>query len=165
MQEASLTTLAAFDWRDALGPILIGVGLLAGGVILGAWAWRRARAARGDATSPPKGPAQRDEIEGVTRDVEELAQRLAAELDRRADRIERLIAAADQRIAALDRPRTPLAPPASRTEPPHDAAPVQSLVFQLADEGLPIVEIARRVQHPTGQVELMLALRRGKIGL
>lgn len=40
---------------------------------------------------------------------------------------------------------------------PADA--VQRQIFALADEGLGPVEIARRVNQPTGQIELMLALR------
>lgn len=37
--------------------------------------------------------------------------------------------------------------------------PMQRQVFALADQGMPALEIARRVGQPTGQVELMLALR------
>jgi hypothetical protein len=38
--------------------------------------------------------------------------------------------------------------------------PLHRKVYDLADQGLTPVDIARRIEKPTGQVELILALRR-----
>lgn len=128
-------------------------------------------------------------LDAVVRDTEELAERLAAAMDGRAARLEQLIRDADERIRRLDQARigaeqrlieprpspgqgttsawnaAPLAAAASSARAPlgsleaDQADPVQRQVFALADEGLHAVEIARRLGQPTGQVELMLALR------
>lgn len=138
---------------SSLAPLLMGVGGLLLGVVLLGWGWRRAGGAARQA------PADPDDSAGVVRDARELTLRLASELDRRAASLEALIARADERLAALERAvrASPDLPP---SEPSAD--PASRRVYDLADQGLPIVEIARRVDRPTGQVELILALRRGR---
>lgn len=49
-----------------------------------------------------RGGADAAELASVARDVEELAERLAARMDERAERLERLIEMADERIAQLE---------------------------------------------------------------
>lgn len=103
-------------------------------------------------------------------DAEELTRRLAAILDNKAARIEVLIEHADQRLAALAEaeaktaaqpspaqcdPPTPPEPPA-----PLSLDPLHRRVYDLADKGISPVEIARQIDRPTGQIELILALRR-----
>jgi hypothetical protein len=66
--------------------------------------------------------------------------------------------------------------PSSMVEPTHGAMgggagqggsgpiggdPMAREIYQLSDQGLPPVEIARRLGQHTGKVELILALRRG----
>lgn len=127
----------------------------------------------------PAGHGGRETLDTVLEDAEELAQRLAASLDARAERLESLIREADDRLRRLEaagrrmesdvvmvEPRGGPAPAATPAPRPavgsldaegHD--PLQAQVFALADQGHAPVEIARRIGQPTGQVELMLALR------
>lgn len=117
------------------------------------------------------------------RDMEELAERLSAQLDAKADRLERLIARAETRIvelqaglAAARSPSTQVEPkPEPRAEgraaarapvPPEPAGPPQhARVLELADRGLSAVEIARTLEMPTGQVQLILNLRKAPSAL
>ncbi len=94
----------------------------------------------------------------ATHEVEDVVRDLIAELDQRADRLERLIEEADRRIEAMT--RRYVEPGPAITEPARrDADPMTRRIHLLADEGLPTVEIARRLEQPTGKVELILALR------
>jgi len=105
-----------------------------------------------------------DSLDEVKADVQELAQRLASQLDNKAERLEQLIRDADERIARMSGaqgdgqargPDTPLrVPEAPRTDP------TRLRIYELADQGLSPVEIARKLDQPTGQIELVLSLRR-----
>ena len=129
---------------------------------------------------PPSTPgfgstATNDRLDRLMTDAEELTRRLAAILDNKAARIEILLEQADERLRALEaatsaehqpppasHPTAPLAltePPAA--DPPAGAVdPLHRKVYDLADQGLSPVEIARQIDRPTGQIELILALRR-----
>lgn len=132
-----------------LAAIALGLGLLG---------WQAVRG---------RGP-KRDELPAgdVTGDARELMDRLAVELDARAERLERLIARADDRIRSLESRtpgRTAQAAPAPAVEPkprPAEVAPGHREVHELADRGLSPVQIAQRTGRPTGEVELVLSLRR-----
>ncbi len=133
--------------------------------------------------------SDRQSIDTVMADATELTQRLAAQLENKAVRLETLIAEADDRLRRLEQagvaapsPTRPadnpsdLPPPVTgrstapprRTPPPSTPAPDDAeptppghaRVFELADQGMTPVQIAREVNQPTGQVELILALRR-----
>ena len=114
---------------------------------------------------PPRlSPADRRALEDLMADAEELTGRLAANLDAKAARLERLIAQADERLnrledraAAESRPR-PERRPGLTTD---DTDPLNRRVYDLADRGLPPVEIAKQLSQQVGQVELILNLRRG----
>lgn len=137
-------------------------------------------------------------------DAEQLARRLAATMDNKADRIDLLIQEADRKLeqlnqalaqvvrntpvstterpvrpvrsidpALMDRARVeqdraerhPVPAPAAEREPAHDASqapsdPVHRRVWALADDGMPPIEIARSLNQPVGQVELILNLRK-----
>lgn len=121
---------------------------------------------RGDA-------AARAAIDGFSADAEELTRRLGAILDNKAARLELLIEEADQRLAALNkagaasgvttRAHEPAANGFQRREPDAREAPIDPLhrrVCDLADDGLGPVEIAKRLDQPIGQVELILNLNR-----
>lgn len=102
----------------------------------------------------------RDEAMGIGADLRELTERLSAELDARADRLERLIALADERLAALEGKARLVEP-----KPMPRASGEFAEVYDLADSGAAAVEIARRTGRPTGQVELILNLRRGGMAM
>ncbi|MFM9994806.1 MAG: hypothetical protein ACKVU4_03275 [Phycisphaerales bacterium] len=157
---------------------LLAFGLLILGVVVYQWRRQLNAAGRGPGkpwpTEAPQG-ARAEEAEG-------LVHELIAELDQRADRLESLIAAADRTLALLElaratpppaptnagpsmpRPRQPVAVDArggrnrghAGTDP---SDPLDQRVFALHDDGVPTVEIARRLEQPTGKVELILALR------
>jgi hypothetical protein len=111
-------------------------------------------------------------------ELSEMARQMTAQLDTRAAKLELLLKEADERIAALraGNPRsansaergTPdalegvivearaaLSPslPEQRIDPRH------AQVYDLADEGLSPPEIARQLGRPSGEIELILALR------
>ena len=140
-------------------------------------------------------------IERAVADAEQLARRLAATLDNKADRIDLLIQEADRKLDELnkaiaavarstpvstqDRPQRPTRTidpslmdrarveqdraerqPEPRHEPrlaresPDETNPVHRRVWALADDGMAPVEIARSLNQPVGQVELILNLRK-----
>jgi len=122
----------------------------------------------------------RDQLQAVVAEAEQLAQRLAAHVDTKAVMLEKLIADADDRLARLERATAsqhapaPNDPPRVETRRPEPARapvrdpiapaageldPIKRKIYQLADEGKSSVEIAQATDQPTGQVELILALR------
>lgn len=115
--------------------------------------------------APPRlSPADRRALEDLMADAEELTGRLAANLDAKAARLERLIAQADERLNRLE-DRTAAD---TRARPERrggvtidDTDPLNRRVYDLADRGLPPVEIAKQLSQQVGQVELILNLRRG----
>jgi hypothetical protein len=123
-------------------------------------------------TPPPPSAHAHDRLEHLMGDAEELTRRLAAILDNKAATLEVLIQQADERARRLESLAAQAAPPPppdatpapDRRAPepaPRDAVdPFHRRVYELADQGLSPVDIARRIDRPTGQVELILALRR-----
>jgi hypothetical protein len=119
--------------------------------------------AKAEATPPPlrmAAPALASHADPdprtVVGDAEELLQLLAEQADQHAVRLERLIADADRRIKRLEQ----LAAAPTPRQFPEYADPLNQQVYSLSDEGMPPVEIARRLEQQTGKVELILALRR-----
>lgn len=121
----------------------------------------------------PRERARADQMAAVTRDARELVQHLAAELDAKAERIEGLIREAErviarleglQRIERVDGPADPAAVAIAEAKPAAADGggpdPVTRRVYELADQGKTPVEIAMALGQQTGQVELILALRR-----
>lgn len=98
-------------------------------------------------------------------DAVTVARQLAAELDARADRLERLLGEAREAIARLesgagvgaggDFEGKPGAAPLSKS-----LDGLTTRIYELADGGRTPVEIAQATGQHTGQVELILALRR-----
>ena len=86
---------------------------------------------------------------------------LAEQADRKAERLERMLVEADARIRHLER----LTADMRAARPPDRSSttdPLNQRVYDLADEGVPPVEIARQLKTQTGKVQLILALRRGE---
>ncbi|RMH30486.1 MAG: hypothetical protein D6692_02235 [Planctomycetota bacterium] len=140
-------------------------------------------------------------VERAMAEAEQLARRLAATLDNKADRMDLLIQEADRKLEELnkaiaavsrntpvsthDRPQRPVRTidpslmdrarieqdraerqPEPRHEPrltretTDETNPIHRRVWALADDGMPPVEIARSLNQPIGQVELILNLRK-----
>jgi len=99
----------------------------------------------------------RRSIDASLADAEDLVRRFAAHLDTKAARLEKLIRDADDRIARLS--ASARAQPHPPAEPERPADPISRDVYDLADQGLPPIEIAQRLSEGVGKVELILALR------
>lgn len=181
----TLASEAASPWLTAM-PIAF---VVAGVALLGVWGLSRLQptlgARFGARARPESGPARRassneGELAELGSDLEELAERLAATLDAKAARLEKLIAEADKRLVALDRADSapvevvgaPPATPGTRVERrpapskfvaarDMDPDPVSREIFRLADDGRSPAEIAQKLDEQIGKVQLILALRGG----
>ncbi|HNQ22251.1 MAG TPA: hypothetical protein PKK06_04070 [Phycisphaerae bacterium] len=120
---------------------------------------------------------QRQDLDQAVLQLDELARQVSALLDTKYAKVEAVLREADRRIAQLN--ALLQASPGPRrldltldAEPPDALSPVeapprgedprQAAVYRLADEGKSATEIARQVDQPVGEVELILALRRAR---
>jgi len=98
-----------------------------------------------------------DDLRVVVAEARQLRGLLADETDRHAARLEELIARAEQ---ASRRPETLSHSDAAARYASEDRIdPLNRRIYELADQGIPPVEIARSLNQQTGKVELVLALR------
>ena len=104
-------------------------------------------------------------------EMAEMARQISAQIDTRAAKLEELIRQADQRIDAMkSQPPAPgIAPsPAAASEPPSPPSPLDppvvdarhAQIYALADQGHSSRDIAQQLNRPSGEIELILALRR-----
>jgi hypothetical protein len=110
------------------------------------------------------------QMQNLLVELSEMARQLTAQLDTRSQKLEALLQEADEKIAQLrsiDTPviqqraavaveqswNLPAEPETPAAEPRHQA------VYTLADQGQSAPEIARQLNRPRGEVELILALR------
>lgn len=160
------SVLAASVLESPLGLALLGAGVLVIGLALLA-GYARLRRSKGSG-SPCR--IRSDRLSSVACEAEELAERLAERVERHACRLEGLITEADERLKRLDamcrppgaRPRTgTFSEPKPQRAAPAGAGvdPLSQRVYGLADQGLPAIEIARKLEEQVGKVELILALR------
>ena len=149
-------------WAASIVTHVLPVTLIVGGAALLIWAFWRGQGL-GPFRKPPPAPApapKAEPTEAVLRDATELANLLAAQMDRQAGRLEQLINEADARIRRLERLAATAEAVAARPPTRPDATdPLNRQIYALADDGMPTVEIARQLQQQTGKVELILALR------
>lgn len=155
-----LTTLAETEF--GVRELLLAGGALGIGVLLVGWGFF----------------SRKREVPGHARDgAERLTRELIDELEARAERLERLIERAETTIAELresekreaTRPSPVIAEakmrPVPTPEPSMFNDPVHREVYAMADDGLGPVDIARKLQMPTGQVELILNLRGRRVAV
>jgi hypothetical protein len=108
------------------------------------------------------------QMQNLLVELSEMTRQITAQLDTRAQKLQLLIEEADKRIAELQRtPKQPIparsgeawsapAPPNIPSEPVDES---HQKVYDLADHGHSAGEIARELNQPRGEVELILALR------
>ncbi len=112
------------------------------------------------------------QMESLLVELSEMTRQMSAQLDNRSAKLQILLAEADTKIAELKQanqltpsaaspasdpygeqePTTPAAK-TSQTNPDHDA------IYALADQKMTIPEIAQQLHRPSGEIELILALR------
>ncbi len=98
--------------------------------------------------------------------LEEMSREINGQIDTRLRAMNLLIQEADLKIRELQRLQGDAAAPAPRIpaprpEPrPQFASERYAKVYALAEKGLTVVEIAREMKLMTGEIELILALRR-----
>jgi hypothetical protein len=121
------------------------------------WVWVNGKA----------GPRKKLDGEIATlRELQEMVRTLLAELDRRTAMLEETIHAADQRLQMLEEARDASAVEVRRQGVKREKVvnterhPLSDRVVELSQRGASSMEIARELGCPTGQVELILALRR-----
>ncbi|HEY1923201.1 MAG TPA: hypothetical protein VGG44_10675 [Tepidisphaeraceae bacterium] len=102
------------------------------------------------------------QMQNVLVELSEMARQISAQLDTRAGKLEALIREADEKIAAMKSAQasSSIAPQtdAPDSQPPPD--PRHAQVYALADQGRNSMEIAQQLNRPSGEIELILALRR-----
>lgn len=143
---------------------------------------------RMSSSSPPGSMAKQRSVEremsNLLVELSEMARQVTAQLDTRATKLELLMKEADEKIEALQRlsatssgtthtPKPgnqsdaeraalmqPLDVPPSTPAPPEPAVdPRYAEIYALADEGRSPRDIATRLGRPSGEIELILALR------
>ncbi len=103
------------------------------------------------------------QMQNVLIEMSEMARQITAQLDTRAAKLEMLIKEADQKIAALNSGNTsPASPNGQSAEIADPASPVDprhARIYALADAGQSASQIAQELNQPSGEIELILALR------
>jgi len=113
------------------------------------------------------------QMQNVLVEMSEMARQITAQLDTRAGKLEALIREADQKIAAMKSAGGTVGQNISQTPPPPGGSPFlaesthqpmidprHALVYALADQGRSPKDIAQELNRPSGEIELILALRR-----
>jgi hypothetical protein len=104
------------------------------------------------------------QMQNILVELSEMARQISAQLDTRAAKLELLIKEADEKLAALKTANAQPSYPAASTPEPA-AAPAYSdpryvQIYSLADLGRSARDIAQQLNRPSGEIELILALRK-----
>jgi len=101
-------------------------------------------------------------IEKLEINLMEFSRDVEGRLDTRIRTLNKLIEDADERIARLEELEKNRPPGLSGPGTERRIPQLHREIYDLADSGLDKVEIARRTSIPTGEVELILGLRRSE---
>jgi hypothetical protein len=111
----------------------------------------------------------RNNLQKLLVDLQELARQINGHIDTRFCKLEVLLKEADRKIQQLEmmglkgKSSLPEAAPGPRAE---KSDPGRELIYKLADGGKSSLEIARELNKNTGEIELILSLRRsGRKGI
>ncbi len=106
----------------------------------------------------------RDDMERLLGELETLSAKMNAQLDEKNAQLQETIRDADQRVFALralvQATRQPDASQSSPSSIPSREESRKARIYELAGTGLTTLEIARQMEQPVGEVELILNLRR-----
>jgi hypothetical protein len=131
--------------------------------------WRKKKDPLARTPSPMSLSGQRGVEKQMTEllvELEQMARQMTAQLDTRAARLEALIREADEKIARLQQAGTALSTSpnlmqdSSQAFLPSLPDARHSQVYELADQGLSAWQVSRELNRPTGEIELILALRK-----
>jgi hypothetical protein len=126
---------------------------------------RIAAAAQAKHITPAQQRTLERDVSNLIAALSEMAQSVGTELDQRSARLEQLLAAADERIRQLEQLSTSVDRPIIEAPTaPVVSDPRHAEIYKLADQGLPIIDIAKHLSRPKGEVELILALRPRRAG-
>ncbi|HEY1686611.1 MAG TPA: hypothetical protein VGG19_17740 [Tepidisphaeraceae bacterium] len=115
--------------------------------------------------SPAQERGVEREMQNLLVELSQMTQKMSAQLDTRSAKLEALLREADGKIALLkaELEIKPMPAPGPRLvtdsiEPePVDQRYIE--IYAMADRGVPVREIAQKLGRPSGEVELILALR------
>jgi hypothetical protein len=107
------------------------------------------------------------QMQNLLVELSEMARQISAQLDTRTAKLELLIKEADEKIAALKASGVTIAESHPVAASPGEAPmlttatidPRHAEIYALADQGRGTTEIAQQLGRPSGEVELILALR------
>jgi hypothetical protein len=116
------------------------------------------------------------QMQNVLVELSDMARQISAQLDTRAAKLEAMIREADEKLAqmqaATQRGDHPDSPPPPASEPRHaqiyelwlrdravESDPRYAQIYTLADQGRSSQEISKQLGRPSGEIELILALR------
>jgi hypothetical protein len=165
-------TVAQVDLHspELKGYIAIAMGILGLAYLMYRGSAKKRRDPLDDSRGPGFSLAQQRSVErqmqGLLVEMAEMARQITAQLDTRAAKLEALIQEADAKLEALRRAGAPTpgepsfhaaASAADHPQMRHD--PMAEQIRALADAGKSIPQIARELNWPAGEVELILALR------
>ncbi len=98
------------------------------------------------------------QMETLLVELSEMARQMSAQLDTRCQKLEILLQQADEKIARLQESPGSVSSPAPVSTPVSEQQQHRE-IYELADRGSDAPEIARQLNRPRGEVELILALR------
>jgi DNA-binding NarL/FixJ family response regulator len=110
------------------------------------------------------------QMQNLLVELSEMTRQISAQLDTRAAKLELLIREADEKIDRLQTTMrsaasTDAIAPRTGSESPLDSAPTSTIdprharIYELVDAGQTVSQIAQSLNRPSGEVELILALR------
>lgn len=117
--------------------------------------------------SPPRSSLSQQrsverEMQNLLVELSQMAQQISAQIDTRSAKLEALIKEADEKIAQLSAANSK-APAGLRLVQDEEVADSRyQEIYAMADKGARVMEIAQKFGKPSGEIELILALRPGR---
>ena len=173
---------SVFEGMTASQMVMLAVGMVGLIVLLGSTRRRVRRSQQSSEVSvreryaelQHEGSASRD-VESVMRELDQLSRQIHGRLDTKLAKLEAVIRDADERIDRLSRlaraakgagtvdvTLDPEAPLVTNPRGSENATTPHADVYRLADGGCLPIEIAKTLGRTTGEVELILSLRKAK---
>lgn len=163
----------SFARLSALQMVLLAISIAAITIMLGSTGWRVRRSRRRVAARQSNslndletGRSATRDLENVMVELNQLSREVHGRLDVKIAKLERLLRDADARIARLEstpgesESRNRLDVVLDDTSEAPMSKPEHQRIYQMADKGLTAAEIAKKSGRLTGEVELILSLRR-----